>query len=259
MKHQIIKFFVATFFCSWILWLPTVWHAQWQEMPSVLLLLGLFAGFVPSIVGLAMIKKERGYGFKPYMKGRLTWSFPKKWLLVMMIFPAQAALSLLLVTIIEEGFVIVNPISLKMMPLVFLQIVFVGGALGEEFGWRGFVLDKLQHTIGPIKGTLLLGVFWSLWHLPLFFMLNTVQSNLPLWQFMLQNTVIAFFYTWLYNKTEGNLILMILLHGVLNTSSAIFPYWQSNTGRYIGLTLLVLLLVCIKIVDKNFLKKRILL
>lgn len=70
---------------------------------------------------------------------------------------------------------------------------------------------------------------------------------------MLQNTMIAFFYTWIYNKTKGNLILMILLHAILNTSSAVFPYWQSDQGRYIGFALLLLTLFVIKIIDSSFL------
>lgn len=255
MKNQVIKFFIITFIFSWLLWLPTILHAQWQKMPSGLLLLGMFAGFAPSIVGVIMLKKETGREFKSHMKKRFNLSFPKKWLLIMMIFPAQSALSLFLVKVIEKDFTVVNPISPMMFPLIFLQILFIGGAIGEEFGWRGYALDKLQKVLSPFNATLLLGVLWSLWHLPLFYMLNTVQSNLPLWQFMLQNTVIAFIYTWIYNKTKGNIILMILLHAVLNTSSAMFPYWQSNLGRFIGVGLLIVILIGIKLVDETFLRK----
>ncbi len=254
MEKRTIKFFTITFIVTWLLWLPTVIYAKGVNVPEVLLLIGMFAGFSPTIVGLVMMKKDRGEGFKSYLQERLTLAFPKKWLLMMMIFPLISMISLVIVHILDKSFVVVNPISPIMAPLVFLQILFIGGAIGEEFGWRGYAMDKLQSKFGPFYGTLILGAIWSLWHLPLFFMLNTVQSHLPIWQFMLQNTMIAFFYTWIYNKTKGNLILMILLHAILNTTSAVFPYWQSDQGRYIGFALLLLTLVVIKIMDSSFLE-----
>jgi membrane protease YdiL (CAAX protease family) len=121
------------------------------------------------------------------------------------------------------------------------MILFVGGALGEEIGWRGYALDKLIASHGILVGTLILGLIWSFWHLPLFFIEGTVQSNLPIWQFMLQNTILAFFYTKLYLRTK-NISLMILLHAFMNTASAVFPYWTSDVGRYLGLVLLVIYL-----------------
>ena len=80
----------------------------------------------------------------------------------------------------------------------FLFVAFLGGGQ-EEPGWRGFALDRFQARYSPMRATLLLGVVWGLWHLPLYG-LGFVG---PL--------MFVFFYTWLYNRS-GSVLLCVLLH-----------------------------------------------
>jgi membrane protease YdiL (CAAX protease family) len=78
-------------------------------------------------------------------------------------------------------------------------VAVLGGGL-EEPGWRGFALPRLQRRYTPVVATLILGLAWGVWHVPLYGPLGFV---VPL--------VLAFFYTWLYNRT-GSVLLCILLH-----------------------------------------------
>lgn len=243
MKKQLTYFFALTFLASWLLWLPTVLHASWRPMPPVLLMLGMLAGFAPSVLGIIFLTRETGIKPLQYLKNSLSLRFGYRWLFYLLLFPLQAATSLYLVQRLDTTYVVAQPIPLAFAPLVFLQILFLGGALGEEFGWRGYALKRLTDIMGAFKATLLLGFLWSLWHLPLFFMIGTVQSNLPLGQFMVQNTLMGFFYTYLFTKTGGKMVPMILLHATANTAAAMFPYWQTDLGRYIGFTVLVVLLL----------------
>ena len=154
-------------------------------------------------------------------------------------FPLLSLITYLIVTKLNLA---VDPYYLRnpaLIPVVFFQILLVGGALGEEFGWRGYALGRLQKLFSPFWATLILGLVWSLWHLPLFFVEGTTQAAIPIWQFVFQTMVLAFYYTWIYNKTKGNLFLMILLHAVSNTSSAVFTYWYTDTGRWIGFVLML--------------------
>lgn len=252
-NKSLIRFFAITIIVTWILWLPSVLNYYDINVPVVFLVISMMASFTPSIVGLIYLKKERSKTeFKQQLKSRLTVKVPVKWyLIIMMMFPLSAGISYLLmtrVTVFEKAELLSNPIMI--MP-VFFQILFIGGALGEEFGWRGYALPKLLKIMSPLRASLIIGVIWSVWHLPLFFMEGTVQSNLPIWQFMIQNTLIAFFYTWIFINTHGNLWLMILLHAVANTSSAVFTYWQNDIGRYIGLLTLLILFAVITIFDKR--------
>lgn len=247
-QKQIIKYFSFTFLVTWLLWAGSVAANFEFSVPVILLIIGMFANFTPSAMALWLKKREIGSkALGDDLKSRFTFKGTLRWwLFILIVFPLISLIAL--VGAKWFGSEIETPLlnSPWMIPVVILQIAIVGGALGEEFGWRYYALDKLQKMYHPLVATLVLGILWSLWHLPLFYMAGTVQSNLPIWQFLLQNTLIAFFYTWMYNKTKGNMALMIGLHTIANASSAVFPYWQTNVGRWIGFALLtIVLIICV--------------
>lgn len=241
-NKELMTYFLMTIIITWILWIPSILNSKEIEVPLFLLIISMMASFTPSIMGLILNRRYLGVdSFKKDMRKRLDFKFSKIWLIkIPVFFITLAGVSYKLTFLFVKDFNPVNTISWMMTPLLFIQILFIGGALGEEIGWRGFAYPRMYKIISPLLATLILGGLWSLWHLPLFFMEGTVQSNMPIWQFMLQNTLLAFFYTWLYHKTRGNLWLMIYLHAVANTTAVFFPYWQHNTGRLIGFGMLLL-------------------
>jgi membrane protease YdiL (CAAX protease family) len=99
----------------------------------------------------------------------------------------------------------------------FLLVLLLAGGL-EEFGWRGFALPRLQGTYGALGASLIIGIVWSTWHLPLY-VLGDVQSYIPLVLFSLQTIPEAIFLTWLYNNTGGSVLLCMLFHTVSNITT----------------------------------------
>ncbi len=244
--NKVWKFFIYVFVLSWGLWSFTVYHTQVGEVPGFLLLLGMFASLVPSIVGVIFIVKEKK--FKDlFNKFKLDYKIVGIFLLMPLIGYVSYVVGGDFSTRLFEKGILDSIIS-------FFVILFIGGAIGEEFGWRGFALLKLKNKFGYLYTTLILGVIWSLWHLPLFFMEGTVQSNLPMWQFMLQNTLIAFLYTYLYVKTNGNVIMMILFHAISNHASYLFPFFVTTLGRFTNFGLIAVVVLATFIVDKNWYK-----
>lgn len=239
---ELILYFVITIVVTWTLWVPSILNSMEIKVPIILLIISMMASFTPSITGLVLHRKYLGpASFKKDMKKHLNLKFSKVWLIgIPVFFIGIAGLTYVMTLILVEDFEPVNTVPWLMTPLLFIQILLIGGALGEEFGWRGFAYKRMYKVMPPLMATLILGIIWSLWHLPLFYMEGTVQSSMPIWQFLLQNTLLAFFYTWLYHRTRGNLWLMIYLHAVANTSAALFPYWQHNTGRLLGFGLLAI-------------------
>ena len=241
-KDHLILFFITVFLGSWILWSPSVLLSLGYQVPTLFLFIGMFASFVPSIAGLVLTRVKFGKTeMNTMLKSAVNFKFPLKWLLIVLFFqPILIGASYFIAKSLGyagESVYLNNPVTIL---FVFLQIFFVGGALGEEFGWRGYALPKLQKRFSPLIATLILGLIWGVWHLPLFFISGTVQSFIPFWEFIVQTILLTLVYTWVFNHTKGNLFLMILLHAVGNTASAIFPFWQTGNGRWIGFGILLI-------------------
>ncbi|MDZ7336120.1 MAG: CPBP family intramembrane metalloprotease [candidate division KSB1 bacterium] len=98
--------------------------------------------------------------------------------------------------------------------------------IGEETGWRGYALPRLQKNHSALSATVILWVFWALWHLSAFFYLYDPTIVIG---FLLGVLAGAIVFTWLYNSTGGSILMVTLLHGVFN-----FHHWvhgvQSRDG-----------------------------
>ena len=96
-------------------------------------------------------------------------------------------------------------------------------ATGEEAGWRGWMLPALQQRYSPLLSSVLLGIVWGLWHFPLY--LNGQYHDAPTMVFAKVGAcvLIAIPFTWLYNRTAGNLLLAVVLHTAFNNTPRIIP------------------------------------
>jgi membrane protease YdiL (CAAX protease family) len=96
----------------------------------------------------------------------------------------------------------------------------IAAPLGEEPGWRGFALPRLQERYGPLRGSLLLGLLWGLWHLPLFLTTweKPYESPLGLLLFLVQTISVTVVMTWLFNNTRGSILLAMLCHAGIGSS-----------------------------------------
>ena len=110
----------------------------------------------------------------------------------------------------------------QILPMMLALIILAG--LGEEFGWRGFLLPRLQRHHTALISSLIVGVFHSLWHVPLFLVEGTAQSNwaqqvglIP--AFLGYSTFViawAIQLTWFFNNTRGSVLLVAVVHGTGN-------------------------------------------
>jgi len=74
---------------------------------------------------------------------------------------------------------------LILIAVSFVYIFFLGRSFQEKWGWRGYVLDKLQARWSAFVSSVVLGVLWGAWHLPLFFIARKIQSQTPIWGFII--------------------------------------------------------------------------
>lgn len=248
-RNLILYFFIAFVF-SWVFWVPqALISLNMLSVPSFLADF-LFSPFNPAAFGPLISAfsltylNERKEGVKRLLKRGVNYKFGKKWYLpTFFLFPAITGGALLLAVLSGEALpelsVLLNPL---LIAVGFVYIFFLGGPFQEEWGWRGYALDRLQARWNAIISSLILGIIWGTWHLPLFFIEGTIQSQTPIWGFMLLIICGTILFTWLYNNTGCSIFAVMLFHTMNNLSFFIFPTLETSLG---GLYLLILNVVVV--------------
>jgi membrane protease YdiL (CAAX protease family) len=246
-------FFLLTFGISWLLWLPSVLRSNgFENLPTIVGLLSMFAVFGPMIAAFILVGRESGRkGLAQLLRRAFETGFRKRWWLpTLLLLPAVGILTAGILALLDQEIPDWTAPTLLSALITVVIILFVGGGL-EEFGWRGYALDRMQLGQKAVGASLLLGFFWGLWHLPLFFIDGTVQhdAGIPVWEFVLQTMVLSVLYTWLYNNTAGSLLVAILFHTIGNTTSALLPpYFGTEIGRWVNFVLLLLIVIVVVLV-----------
>jgi len=122
----------------------------------------------------------------------------------------------------------VVPLDWPLVAMIIPWILFEIFTNGEEMGWRGYVLPRLQAKYSALTSTLILGLIWTAWHLPKFF--GTVYEGRSFFWYVVFTMSSAVLYTWLYNNTRGSLLLVTLLHASGNTAGIFLPTKFAEAG-----------------------------
>jgi membrane protease YdiL (CAAX protease family) len=240
-KRELLKFAAITYAFSWLLWAPQVLRYNgFPGLPEIVGLPGMFAPFGPAVAAFWLTWRRSGRaGAKELWLRGWRLDFPKKWLLPALLFgPVTGLAAVGLILAIEGGFSWEHGVSATAILPVFAMIFFTN-AMPEEYGWRGYALDRLQRGSTALAASLVLGLVWALWHLPLFYIEGTTQAAIPLYEFILQTMVLSIFYTWLYNSTGGSILVVGLFHAVTNASAAAIPFWVNGIGRWVQFGILL--------------------
>jgi membrane protease YdiL (CAAX protease family) len=220
-------FFVATFAWTWLFWGVAILLGANMEtaMGLVLLLLGVMGPMVTGI-GFTYLTRDKE-GRRDYWKRIISFKrIPAKWYLVIFLFVPVLNILAVLLDVLTGGSgatwgeaalnLVSTPLSIIPSILFASLIPFI-----EELGWRGYVLDRLQEKRSALVSSLILGVVWSLWHLPLFFVQGSYQAGLGVgtlafWLFFIGIVPLSLVFTWIYNNTGRSTLAVILFHSMVN-------------------------------------------
>ncbi len=224
-RHPAPSFFVSAYLLSWGVWVP-------MALLRLTVTRGAHPTHVPGLLGpmlAALLVTALGggrEGVRDLLARMVRWRVGVGWWLA-----ALSPLGFLAIAVLAtmatggkapalarfgyfNGFPEVGPLG------VWALLTLVGG-YGEEAGWRGFALPTLQRRHGPLAASLIVAVFWALWHAPSFPVIETYRglplAALPM--FFVGLACGSIVLTWLYNRSGGSIGLVALWHGTFNLAS----------------------------------------
>jgi len=166
-KKEILAFFIIAFAWMWLLNAPRVLASLEVIQISALLstILGYSAVFGPGIAAFILTRIKSGkLGARSLWKKGWTVRFPKKWFIpALVLMPVMGSITVLILRLFEQPV----PWEYGLSPAMIVPIgllIWLLGALPEEYGWRGYALPRLLERFTPLAASLILGLIWGLWH-----------------------------------------------------------------------------------------------
>ncbi len=236
-NRRVGPFFALVVSLSWLLWLPTVlvnydlitlpFDTQLYSYATVAL-----GAFMPLIVASVLLAREGG--------GSSVWAFIRKgfdfrvksiWIGAGLLLPLLAimipyylttglGIQVLPATLLPDDL----PVPAIVAAVPYFLFIFLLGGGQEEFGWRGYAQEPLQEKYGVTGASLIIGVVWGVWHLPLWFMPGSDLHNFyPFLGFWLFAIAFSVQLGWLYNASGKKLLVPWLAHAMSNTAMPLFP------------------------------------
>ncbi|MCK4787557.1 MAG: CPBP family intramembrane metalloprotease [Desulfobacteraceae bacterium] len=208
--HPLISFFIIVFAIMYLAGLVGIFELI--AIPEIFL--WILGSFAPTITVLIVLGITDGKpGIKKLFKHFLIWRVGFKW------YFATVSIAILSI-IISFAYLFSQNSAIPTIPIlgIFLMLpmgLFLG-PLSEEGGWSGFALPRLQSKYNAFTASLILGVLWAVWHVPLWFLPGSPQSTMPFWLFFIALVALRFIMGWAYNNTNGSLIIAVLFHLFFN-------------------------------------------
>lgn len=203
--------------------------------------LGVFAPAAAALFLTGVCEGETG--IRRLVRKLGIWRVRPYWYVVAIGLPIAQALVGMAVAVAFHKYRGLNLDSMRaVLPTMWIFFVF---AAGEELGWRGYALPRLLARFRPIPASLLLGALHSMWHWPLILLPHGLMSDLPLLPWTAAVLAEAIVFTWLYEGTQGSVLLVVVWHGMVNTCMLLFNAIDAGWMPWIKSALCVLTTVVV--------------
>jgi membrane protease YdiL (CAAX protease family) len=229
----LLAFFSLTVLVSWACFIAGGMAPVPDRLRGLLFTLGAFG---PAIVALWLTARTGGRaGTAALLRGLLRWEVSAHWYALAVGFLLTVKLTSALALRVATG----SWPRFGTEPWFLIAVAIVISTpfqAGEEIGWRGYALPRLAQRFGLARASLLLGVIWAVWHLPLFFVTHTDKTGQSLPVFLLEITALSVVLAWLFARTNGSLLLTMLMHSAVNQTVGIVPSTVPGATRPLALS-----------------------
>jgi membrane protease YdiL (CAAX protease family) len=247
-RSRLPLFFLLTLVLSWSAWVPAAIAAV-QGQESILAPTGLLGGLARWTPGLVAVLVVALAGGRAAVGGLLRplriWRVGLGWHLFVLAYPAAVqfvgrGIDILLGRAAELTSPLVANYGERYAAMVPVVILFAfPGVFAEELGWRGFALPRLQERCNALLSSVVLGIVWGLWHIPLFVYFDYAPPTLIVKVFTFVPASVL--YTWVYNNTRGSLLLVSLLHLAEQLTNSFLGTSPTYTDEILTLVLATLI------------------
>ena len=250
-----LKFFLLVYLVSWTCFFGASAISGGTLSPSHLTFLSapiLFLGvFAPALIAVALTAYERGRtGLQALLSKTTRWRVSVKWYLFAVTYMAGIKLIAACVHRLAIGsWPAFGEVPFYLLPIAVLFSTPVQA--GEEIGWRGYALPRLWAHVGLPWASVILGVIWACWHLPIFFIPGNENYGQSFPLYLLDVAAMSVAMAWLYWRTDGSVLLTMLMHAAINNTKDIVPsavLGGSNPltlrASFVGWTTAALLWIC---------------
>jgi len=210
--HPLISFFVLAFALAWWIWILYAFDITF---------LGPIFALGPFLAAIIVTVLTSGKaGLKALLSRMVRWRVGLRWYAAALGIPVAVYLFAVFLTILSGASASTAEQFgswYLIFPLFAFSLLFpLGGAFGEELGWRGYALPRVQVGLSALSAALIIGVIQTAWHLPLFMSDLVHVSDIPVFM------AIGIVATWLFNNTRGSVLMTMVLHASFNTNAAFF-------------------------------------
>ena len=233
---SLLGFFSLTYAVAWICWFAAaaVSSGTGSAGPALATLrtpLFYLGTFAPSLVALGLTAHGGGRaGAQGLLDRVFETRVPARWYVFAAGYVAAIKLTVALVHRVATG---AWPTFGDTAWYVMLAAVVVSTPVqaGEEIGWRGYALPRLAARFGLGPASVILGLIWACWHLPLFFIPGTDTNGQSFPLYLLQVTALSVAIGWLYGHAKGSLLPVMLMHAAANNTKDIVPSAVPGAGN----------------------------
>jgi len=217
-----VLFFICAYFFTWIFWIPAIFVPE--TAGSVLMLVGLIA---PAVVSTAFVLVSGNAELKKDLKDKIIGFYKVKWVNVfwaVVVFALIVFFSILLSLLFGQSlkqFSFTEDFSFTGVGIGTAFVTITVASIIEEVGWKGYCEDSIGQYMNWFWESLLFGVLWSLWHLPLIFIEGTYQAGLmvnPLYviNFFVSGIPLGYIITWVYLVSDRSILACMIFHLFVN-------------------------------------------
>lgn len=221
-RRPVSTFFLLAFLITWAVWVPRALDIDWAVS------VGTFWTYAPAAAAIATALLIGGrLELQHLLSGLDSWRIGSNWYGVILLGPLALGLFVATVNLALGGswgsglpLVFSEPIPIILLLLVILTLT---DGLGEELGWRGFALPRMLERTNAVAASLVLGIIWALWHIPLIGTDGSALEGTYLWVLIARLPATSILYTWVFQHTKGSVVAAAIFHGALNLFSVAPP------------------------------------